>query len=189
MDFWDAIADRHSTRDFDPRPVPREVLERIIGGAALAPSSQNEQPWLFYVCTGETRARLGELVAQTTVHLAEYMDVLGPKRYEDAMHWYSSLGDAPVLVVVTMLSTEDEFQAMNRYLSVGAAIENLQLGATAEGLGACNITASYWVHDEIRELLEVPDDRRIVALLTLGYPGKTPPAAPVHRGDIAVWRD
>lgn len=189
MEFRDVLANRHSIRDFDPRPVATDVLERVFSGVALAPSAMNEQPWQFYACTGNARTRLGEIVAQATVHLAEYMDVLGPKRYEDAMHWYSSLGDAPVIVAVTMLSTGDEVMTMNRYLSIGAAIENLLLGATAEGLGCCNITFAHWVQSEMNDFLGLPEGREVVALVTMGYPGPTPAASPEHRTDIVTWLD
>ena len=38
---------RHSVRDFDPRPVPRSIIEDCIKTAGLAPSGANHQPWHF----------------------------------------------------------------------------------------------------------------------------------------------
>ncbi|MEM1297838.1 MAG: nitroreductase family protein [Pseudomonadota bacterium] len=38
---------RHSVREFDPRPVPREVIEACITAAGHAPSGANQQPWHF----------------------------------------------------------------------------------------------------------------------------------------------
>ena len=87
----------------------------------------NEQPWTFYCCEGETRARFGRIVAQTTIHLSEYMEVLGPERYEDAVHWFSALGDAPLLIAVACPNPDSDLTAINRYLSLGAALENLLL--------------------------------------------------------------
>ena len=189
MEFYQVVGERHSRRDFLPKPVPRAGIERVLSAATAAPSAQNEQPWTFYVATGATRQELGEVIAQSTVHLSEFMEVLGPKRYEDAVHWYSSLGDAPVLIAITVPKPDDEFTAVNRYLSVGAALENLLLAATAEGLGACNITFSYWVGDEVVELLKVGPDSSIVTIVALGWPSDMPPAAPQKRDDVAVWLD
>jgi nitroreductase len=189
MELRDAIAGRHSMRDFRPDAVPRDVLERLISAAALAPSSMNEQPWRFFVATGESRRALGKLIAQATIHLSEYMDVLGPKRYEDAMHWYSSLGEAPALIAIASPLTEDALAKLNRHLSVGAAVENLLLAAVDEGLGACNITFSHWVEDEIAELLELPDDWDVLTIVAVGWPGDAPPVAPEHRSSDAVWLD
>jgi coenzyme F420-0:L-glutamate ligase / coenzyme F420-1:gamma-L-glutamate ligase len=189
MDLQQAILSRHAIRDFGSDPVPREVVERLVLAASAAPSSMNEQPWMFYCCTGETRARLGEIVSQTTIHLSEYMEVLGPKRYEDAVHWFSGLGDAPLLIAIACPNPDSELTAINRYLSVGAALENLLLTVTAEGLAACNITLSYWVKDEIAHLLGLPAEQSIVTIVAVGYPGEVPPAAPSRNAETAVWLD
>lgn len=189
MDLRQAIEMRHSSRDFRPDPVPREITERLISAASVAPSSMNEQPWTFYCCEGATRARLGKIIAQTTIHLSEYMEVLGPKRYEDAVEWFTSLGDAPLLIAIACTNPDSDLTAINRYLSVGAALENMLLAATDEGLAACNITLSYWVREEMAELLGLPSEQSIVTIVAVGYPGEAPPAAPEKRSDTAVWFD
>lgn len=187
MEFWEVIETRHSYRDFRPDPVPRESVGRILRAAALAPSPMNSQPWRYHVATGAARSEVGKVVAQTTVHLAEYMEMLGPERYEDAMHWYSSLGDAPLVIGVSMQKPSSEFDNMNKLLSVGASTENLMLAATAEGLATCNITFAWWVKDELAATFAVDDDRQIVSLVAIGYPGSTPPASPPHNEDVAEW--
>lgn len=189
MEFWDTVTSRHSIRDFTDEIVERAVIERILDGARHAPSAANEQPWRFTVTQGESRAKLGEIVAQSTVHLSEYMDVLGPERYEAAVAWYSSLGNAPVLIAVSAPRSEVEFEAMNRHLSVGAAIENLLLGATSEGIGACNVTFSYWVKADLSELLGLADSEEVVSILALGHPSEIPPASPPTKPDDTVWLD
>jgi len=189
MELLDAMSKRHSMRDFRPDPVPHDMLQRLVSSAALAPSSLNEQPWRFFVATGDSRRELGKLIAQATIHLSEYMDVLGPQRYEDAVVWYSALGEAPVLIAVASPVTEDQLARLNRHLSVGAAIENLLLAAVDEGLGASNITFSHWVEDEIAELLGLPEDWDVLTVVAIGWPGEAPPAAPQHRQADVVWLD
>lgn len=187
MDFFDVVAGRHSFRDFADRSVEREVLERAIAAAVAAPSAMNSQPWRFHVCTGATRQRVGEIVAQATSYLAEYMDVLGPERYEDAVRWYSSLGDAPVLVVVSAPVPAVPAEALNIYLSVGAAIENMLLALTAQGLGACNITFATYVKDELGAAVGTSEGCEVVAIVAVGYPGDVPPSAPEHQTDVTDW--
>ena len=51
METWDAITARRNVRDFDDRPVPRELLERILEAGRRAPSARNWQPWDFVVLT------------------------------------------------------------------------------------------------------------------------------------------
>jgi len=189
VDFYEVVKRRHSVRHYRADPVSRAVVERIIEAAAAAPSSMNEQPWEFYCCRGASRAQLGQIVSQATVHLSEYMDVLDPKHYEDAVLWYSSLGDAPAIIAVSCLTPKDDFTAMNRYMSIGAAVENLMLAATAEGLASCNITFSHWVKDDLARVLNVPEGRTVVTLVALGYPSEVPAVAPERRPDVAVWFD
>ncbi|MDY0088531.1 MAG: nitroreductase family protein, partial [Coriobacteriia bacterium] len=121
MDVFDAIEMRHSVRSFRADEVPREMLERIMRAAALSPSAMNQQPWRFYVTTGDTRRRVGEIMAQGTIHLEEFIDVIGPERHTEAVQWYSELGNAPVVIVCTMPTVEDEFWQLNTHLSIGAA--------------------------------------------------------------------
>ena len=189
MEFWDAVRGRHSVRDFKDESVPQGCIERLIQAAALAPSSMNSQPWRFYVATGETRRELGRLIAQTTIHLSEYMEVLGPDGYEMAVTWFSTLGNAPVLIAVVTTSNGDSLETLNRHLAVGGAVENLLLAAVDENLGACNITYSHWVEDEMAELLGLADEEVVITVVAVGWPSDVPAAAPVHNPDVAVWLD
>ena len=156
----------------------------------MAPSARNEQPWRFYVATGATRLEIGRVVAQTTAYMREYIDTLDPEGFEKAMVWYSSLGDAPALIAVVVPQSEDEFTATNRTLSVGAALENLLLAATGEGLGACPFTFSYWVKDELAKTLGLSEGHSVACVVAIGWP-KDDETAPrtTRRSDVAVWLD
>ena len=127
-------------------------------------------------------------MAQSTVYLADYIDILGPDRYEEASRWYTDLGGAPSVVAVTMPRTEDEATLLGRAISVGAAVEHVLLAATEVGLGSCMITFSFWVRDELAAAFGVEDDRVIVGLIAVGYPGKAPEPPP-HSPDVAVFRE
>lgn len=189
MDLQQAILARHSVRNFKPDPVPHELTEQLITAASAAPSSMNEQPWTFYCCEGETRVRLGRIVAQTTIHLSEYMEVLGPEHYDDAVRWFSALGGAPLLIAVACPNPDSDLTAINRYLSLGAALENLLLTVTAVGLAACNLTLSYWVREEMAELLGLPPEQSIVFIVAVGYASDAAAESPAKRTDTAVWLD
>ena len=58
MQFDDVILGRRSIRGYKPDPVPKALIEEIIGLAMRAPSSMNSQPWNFYVITGEPLDRI-----------------------------------------------------------------------------------------------------------------------------------
>lgn len=189
MDLFETFENRHSIRSYRPDPVPADLVAKVLAAASLAPSALNEQPWQFYVVSGETRRRVGELMSQSTHYLEDFLTVLGHQATPEHLKWYSELGGAPVIIVCTMPRVDDEFLLMNKYLSVGGAVENLLLAATGLGLGTCAVTFSFWVRDEIGRLLGVPEDRMIVSMVTLGYPTDQPPIAPPHRADVAVYLD
>ena len=60
MEFTQAVADRHSVRDFTGQPVSREDLVDIVRTAQQAPSWMNSQPWRVYAATGRTLEEIKE---------------------------------------------------------------------------------------------------------------------------------
>lgn len=190
MQVFEALEKRHSIRAYRPDPVPRELLDKMVYAASLAPSAFNEQPWRFYIMSGESRKCLGEIMAQGTHYLEEYMAIIGYEINEQVLRWYSELGGAPTVIACTAPCVDDELEDINKRLSVGMAIQNMLLAATELGLGACIMTFSFWVRDEIGKMLGVPDDRVIVALVAVGYSAEEPLAPERLRvEDIAVYRD
>lgn len=185
MEFFEALESRHSVRSFSSEPVSREQLDQVLAAAATAPSSFNEQPWHFYVAQGEAREQLGEIMAQSTAYLEEFIEVLGPDKYEYALQWYSDLGGAPVLLACTTLNGDTDFQRMNRLIAVGAAIQNVLLSATAVGLAACNISFAFMVKDDIEEALGISEERDLVSIIALGHPSDLTPEAPPKDPDVA----
>ena len=53
MQFDEVVLGRRSIRGYKPEPVPKELIEEILGLAMRAPSSMNTQPYNFYVISGE----------------------------------------------------------------------------------------------------------------------------------------
>jgi len=144
MDVLEAIKTRKSVRAYDSRPIPNEILLRILEAGRLAPSAGNIQPWHFVVVSDvEKRKR----IAQT--------------RYA------RFLGESPVVIV----GCGDQKASPRWYMvDVTIALENMVLTATNEGLGTCWIGS--FSEDEIREMLKIPENFRVVALLAVGYSRK-----------------
>ncbi len=189
MELRDALKARRSIRSFEDRQIPDDLLESVVGAASWAPSAFNEQPWHFRVVRHELREKLLGIMVQNTAYLEEFMKVLGREATPEAIQWYSDLGGAPVILACTMPIVDDEFRAMNKYLSIGAAVQNILLAATDAGLGSCSVTFSFWVRDEIGELLDIPKDRMLVGLIALGYPRALQAPVPEHRRDIVTFMD
>src|SRR5262249_51696360 len=67
MDVYEAVRTRRSVRNFTDKPVPKDVLERVMFAAAWAPSGSNIQPWKIYVVTGAAVAEIRKLAGQRVV--------------------------------------------------------------------------------------------------------------------------
>ena len=142
------IVERYSVRKYLDKDVEEEKLREVLEAGRLAPSACNYQPWKFIVVRDkETRKKIAE---PTT--------------------WAKFIAEAPVLIVACKV--RDGFLMGGWYdsaiLDIGIALDHMTLQATHLGLGTC------WIGDFneklVKELLEIPENVRVVALLTLGYP-------------------
>lgn len=187
MELKDAIARRRSIRVFDGRPVDREIIDRLIEASTYAPSRFNIQPWHFHVATGEALKRVAAVMAQNTAYVQEYLTVSGyPEWVEHAIRFYGDLGGAPVIVGISARRVEDPTGWLDDTISVGAALQNLLLMATEEGLAACSLTAPAWIRDQLLEVFEVPAGSEMMAMVVLGYADEVPYEKERHT-DVATY--
>jgi nitroreductase len=154
MDIYEAVRARTSVRSFQSKDVPPDVITRLLEAARLAPSASNRQEWRFIVVRDAGKRK--ELAAAA----------LG-------QHF---VGEAPV-VLVCCAETDNHEMACGQLcypIDVAIAIDHLTLCAVAEGLGTCWIGAFY--ESEVRKILGIPQPIRVVALLPVGYPARSPAA-------------
>jgi len=154
MDVMEAIKRRCSVRRYQDRPVEEEKLLAILEAARLAPSANNKQEWRFVVVRDkDLRQRLMK-----------------------AARNQSFVAEAPV-VIACCAQTDNHVMTCGQLcypIDVAIAIEHMVLKATEEGLGTCWIGAFY--EDEVKKILEIPEEIRVVELLTVGYPDKPCPS-------------
>jgi len=152
MEFMDVIRKRRSIRRFKPDPVPEEELKYILEAARLAPSWANTQCWHFIVVTDpEIKSQIGEV----------------------GFRW-SARGPAMIVACADPAQSGIKEDQHHYLVDVGIALEHLMLAATERGLGTCWIVA--FDEARVKELLDIPDNIRIVALTPLGYPAEEPSA-------------
>ena len=161
-DFWSALYGRRSVRKFKPDPVPRELVRQVLHAAIWAPSSCNYQMWDFVAV--DDPARNAELAKLST-----------------------QLGNAPVNIVVAYGRDFSE-EAWANIQSASAAIQNMSLAAHVLGLGTFWITQT-GDRERLRELVGLPEDRLVVAVLALGWPRFAPRQGPKRRplAQVAHW--
>ena len=152
MDVMEAIKKRYSVRSYQDRAVETEKLD-ILEAARLAPSASNRQEWRFVVVQDKgIRQRLMQAAKDQAF-----------------------VGQAPV-VIAACAKTDSHIMTCGQQcypIDVAIAVEHMALKATEEGLGTCWVGAFY--EDKVKEILGIPQDIRVVALLVLGYPVKLRP--------------
>lgn len=161
MDVYEAISVRKSVRAFQDRDVPEQVISRLLEAARLAPSASNRQEWRFVVVRNpETRKRLARAATRQAF-----------------------VGEAPV-VIACCAETDGHIMTCGQPcypIDVAIAIDHLMLCAPAEGLGTCWIGA--FDEGQAKEILGIPPQIRVVALVPLGYPQDP---APVEKFRLPV---
>jgi nitroreductase len=142
MDVFEAILARKSVRAYDSKPVPNDVLMKVLEAGRLAPSASNRQPWFFMAVTDPEKRK-----ALTGGPYAKF------------------LKESPVVIVgIGDPQTSAEWHVVD----VTIALTQMVLAATNEGLGTCWIGSFY--EDKVKEALGIPGRLKVVAMLAVGYP-------------------
>jgi nitroreductase len=158
MDALEAIRKRRSVRNYTGDPIPREDLETIVDAGRLAATGGNRQPWDFIVVTDR-----------------EMID-----RLKVAAAWMEKAG-AIIAVVMD--------PASRWWLEDGsAAVENILIASTALGYGSCWLEG-YTLprEEEFKELLGVPDEKRLLTLVPIGVPVEWPTKEKKSLEEVIHW--
>jgi len=193
MDLLKVINERKSIRAFKTDPVPREKIEDILRLSILAPSAINLQPWEFIVVTGEEKERLsrrlmkayrekkiscspeavkplpktyGKRGAKTLELMNPFLKEMGVNSDQFVNEGSCNFYGAPVAIIVCL---DDSFSKA-RLVDTGVALGYFVLTAHDFGLGTCPIGLITAYEDEIKDLLNIPENKNVVIGLALGYP-------------------
>lgn len=158
MDFLELVKARHSTRQYDGRPVEREKMERCLEAARMAPSASNSQPWTFVV-----------------VDDPELKDKVARETYSPLVSFNKFVLKAGAIVVIVMekpkmITQVGELIKKKEWplIDIGIAAEHFCLQAQEEGLGTCMLG---WFNEApIKDLLKIPSSKTIGLLIAVGYP-------------------
>lgn len=152
MDVIDVIQKRRSVRSYMDKPVERDKIQRLLEAARLAPSAGNRQEWRFVVVTDKKRRAALAEAANNQEFVAQASVVIAACAEHDGHVMRCGQACYPIDVAI--------------------AVDHMTLQATAEGLGTCWIGAFY--EDQVKQILDIPEEIRVVELLTVGYAAGTP---------------
>lgn len=192
MEFQQLVRSRRMVRNFDTRPIPREVLDRILANAQRAPSAGFSQGWSFLVLEGSDETD-------------RYWSTLLPPERRARFPWPGLL-NAPVLIValsgagayLERYGERDKRASASRqwptpYWHIDTAFAALLILLTAADAGLGALFFEVADIPAFRTAFGVPETQHPIGTIALGYPlpdhrssslrrGRRPPAAIIHRG-------
>ena len=146
MEVYEALRTIVAVRKFQDKPIPDDLVHRIVEAARVTSSSRNGQPWQFIVVKDrETLRKMGEMAAS------------GPYTADAA------------LAVVVAYEKESQFGVSDASM----AVHSMMLTAWAEGVGSNWVGFSGRYGESIQPLLGLPDSYEILAVVPFGYPVTT----------------
>lgn len=148
MDVLDVIKTRRSIRRYTGDLIPEANINKILEAGRWAPSADNSQPWTFVVLrTLEMRKKLA-----------------------GTLPWGGFLSQAALGIAVVI----DETASTHAVEDGAAATQNMLLEAHSLGLGACWIGTYGSAHEaSAKKVLKVPEDKRLLSVIAIGYPAET----------------
>ena len=198
MDIIKAIKTRKSIRAFLPDNISKDIIADILTTACHSPSGVNQQPWEFAVVAGEKldeiRNRNEELLSSGAPQQRDYKahdkpkdSVYRKRQVTLAVQLYKALDiaredthkrfdwlvkgaryfEAPVTIIVY---TDRCLSKTNPLVDIGAVVQSICLTALHHGLGTCIQNQGVQYADMLREVLNIPESKRIVTSVAMGYP-------------------
>lgn len=173
MELLDLIQKRQSDRQYEARPVDRELVVKCLEAARLAPSACNSQPWKFVVIDEP----------QLVLQVGEAAAGMGMNKFAK---------EVPVIVAVVLekmnltarigsVIKDKEYSL----LDMGIAVEHFCLQAAELGLGTCIM--GWFDEKKVKKLLDIKN-KRVPLLITLGYPaGETRRKIRKSLDDMSSW--
>ncbi len=192
--LFDAMHTQRAIRYFKTDPVPQELITKILEAASKAPSGTNRQLWHFVVVQDAAlRAQLAEIyrrAGRNALPNLKWLQDANPRILRSATHLIEHLDDAPVL----LLACIEHGGSTNLVTgsSVYPAVQNILLAARGLGLGSVLTTFHKQYEDEVKALLNIPDNVETAALLPIGYPADGVRYGPTRRkplDTVTHWDD
>ncbi len=212
MDLFETMRSMRAMRRLKPDPVPRELIEKVVAAGLCAPNGGGLQTWAFIAIDDASLKR------QIATHVARWFDAMltgmgitpdirqamlaadDPQaRVGRALNYLvQHLHEVPVILLCCVARDYPPYandagrtsgaSLGTQHATIYPAVQNILLACRALGLGSCLTTFQFFFQDELKQLLGVPADMEISALLPIGYPkGKFGPITrrPVH--EVLRW--
>jgi len=170
MNTYDLILSRRSIRQFLDKSVPRDLIERCIDAARLAPSSANKQPLEFIALSEDEICRKLFPCLTWAAYLKD---------------WSPPVEKRPRAYVTIAVDKGRALAGFAEY-DIAFAASHVILVAQEEGVASCAIVA--FDKNKVKDLLGVPADYDLPLIIALGYPAETAVVEEM-KDSCEYWRD
>jgi len=187
------LKSRRSVRSYKNKPVPRELLAKLIDIAHYAPSGTNAQPvqWLVVEDPQETRRLAGLVVDWMRQVIKANRELAAVLRFDHMVGAWIMGIDVPLRGAPHVIAAH---APKNQPLAEGScciALTYLELAAYSMGLGAC--WAGYFHlaaanHPPLQEALGLPDGHQCFGAMMVGYPRCRFRRIPLRNEPKVIWR-
>ncbi|WP_096200847.1 5,6-dimethylbenzimidazole synthase [Bacillus sp. FJAT-45350] len=171
--IYKVIEHRRDVRSFNDKPIPEDVVERILKAAHAGPSVGFMQPWNFVIITSDAvKEKLAWAADKERRALAIHFEDTRQQEFLNLK--IEGLKEAPITICVTCDPTRGGSHVLGRnsipetdVLSTACAIQNMWLASCAEGLAMGWV--SFYKKNDVRDILDIPPHVDPIALMSLGY--------------------
>lgn len=166
MNAVECIRKRRSIRKFSDRMIDHSILEEIIETASYAPSWKHSQTIRYIAVEGDLKNRIGTECTSAFPNNGAIIQ------------------NAPMVIALTVIKGRCGYERDGSFTThrgdtwqmfdAGVAAEAFCLAAFDKGLGT--VIMGIFDEDKIVDLLDIPEDRELIALIPVGYPAEEPVA-------------
>ena len=188
--LFEALYTQRAIRYFKSDPVPDEMVHKLIEAGTKAPSGGNRQGWKFLVIRDQehqgTRSPGTTSKAWEHAYGSREPGIRRTSRSHvrrSADHLARTMAEVPVLIMAC-IEHDGGPSTLGRGGSIFPSVQNILLAARALGLGSCLTSLHKRYEDEIKELLNIPDNVETVALLPIGFPADNARYGPTRRAPV-----
>jgi nitroreductase len=187
LEILEAITTRRSIRSYNNEAVSRDVVEKLLEAAVMAPSGSNLQPWAFVVL--QDKAVLKKYSDQAkTLWLERLKDRPDPQNYKELLsnRDFNLFYNAGTLIIIY-----GESANYTHMIDCTLAAQNMMLAAHAQGLGTCWIgfSTAFFNSNVIKQELGVPATFEAVAPVIVGYPAEGARRDPSRKpAPVLAWK-
>lgn len=166
MTAKECIMGRRSIRQFTEQAISEDVLAEIVEEASFAPSWKHTQITRYIAVTGAIKERIASECTDTHPNNGKI------------------ISSAPMLIAVTIIKNRSGYERDGSFstpkgsgwqmFDAGIASQTFCLAAYEKGIGSVILG----IFDEAKAsaILEIPEDRELIALIPIGYPAEEPVA-------------